>query len=76
MSSVSILAHRSALEGGTAYDVPDFRNEEDRKKYENDYLTPFPGDDGTAPTVPVCTKTDYKATEEQIKLYREALENS
>jgi predicted dehydrogenase len=76
MSSVCMLAHRSALEGGTAYDVPDFRNEEDRKKYENDYITPFPGDDGTAPTLPCCSKTDYKATEAQLKLYREALENS
>lgn len=76
MSSVCILAHRSSLEGGAAYDVPDFRNEEDRKKYENDYLTPFPGADGTAPTLPCCSKTDYKATEAQLKLYREALENS
>ena len=73
MSSVCILAHRSSLEGGYTYDVPDFRHEEDRRKYENDYLTPFPGDDGSAPTLPCCSKTDYKPTEKQMELYLEAL---
>ncbi len=41
MSSVAILAHRSLLERGVPYDVPDFRREEDRVKYENDNLSPF-----------------------------------
>jgi len=43
MSSVGILAWKSALEDGKPYDMPDFRNESDRKKYENDDWSPFPG---------------------------------
>ena len=51
LASVGILAHRSMLEGGKAYDIPDFHNEEDLKKYENDHLTPFYGSDGSTPTI-------------------------
>ncbi len=74
MSSVAILAHRSVLNGGT-YDVPDFRSEEVRKQYENDRETPFYGSDGSKPTVPCCSVTDYRPTEEQLKNYYEALKN-
>ena len=35
----------------SAYDIPDFHNEEDLKKYENDHLTPFYGSDGSTPTI-------------------------
>lgn len=73
MSSVAILAHRSVLDGGKVYDIPDFRNEEDRKLYENDYLTPFYGDDGSAPTLPCCSHPDYKPSEKQMELYLKAL---
>ena len=73
MSSVGILAHRSVLEGGKPYDIPDFRKEEDRKLYENDYLTPFWGDDGSEPTLPCCSDPDYKPTERQMELYFEEL---
>lgn len=73
MSSVAILGHRSVLEGGKAYDIPDFRKEEDRKLYENDYLTPFWGDDGSEPTLPCCSNPDYKPTERQMELYFEEL---
>ena len=59
MASVAILAHRSTLEGGKPYDIPDFRKEEDRKKYENDTLSPFWGTDGTAPTIPSSVMPDY-----------------
>ena len=52
MASVAILAHRSILEGGAPYDIPDFRREEDRKKYEHDTLSPFYGIDGSEPTLP------------------------
>ncbi len=41
MASVAILGHRSLLEKGVPYDIPDFRREEDRKQYENDFLSPF-----------------------------------
>ena len=72
MSSVAILAHRSVLYGGT-YDIPDFDNADDCAKYENDRLSPFYGADGSAPTLPCCSKTDFAPTETQIKLYKEML---
>ena len=74
MSSVALLGHRSVLENGRVYDVPDFRKEEDRKLYENDDLTPFWGDDGSAPTLPCCSNPDYKPTEKQMELYFKELE--
>ena len=74
MSSVAILGHRSLLEGGKLYELPDFRREEDRTFYENDYLTPFWGDDGSAPTIPCCSNPDYKPTEIQMDLYLKELE--
>ncbi|MCM8817278.1 MAG: Gfo/Idh/MocA family oxidoreductase [Candidatus Omnitrophica bacterium] len=42
LSSVGILAWKSALEDGKPYDVPDFRKEAERKKYEKDDASPFP----------------------------------
>ncbi len=66
MSSVAILAHRSILNGGAVYEIPDFRKEEWRKEYENDNLTPFHGTDGTKPNIPCCSNPDYKPTQEQI----------
>ena len=74
MSSVAILGHRSVLENGKPYDIPDFRREEDQKLYENDYLTPFWGDDGSAPTLPCCSHPDYKPTEKQMELFLKELE--
>jgi len=73
MSSVAILAHRSMLEGGKPYDIPDFRKEEDRKLWENDRLTPFYGSDGSEPTLPCCSNKEYKPTEKQMQLFKEAL---
>ena len=71
MSSVAILAHRSILNGGVPYDIPDFHMEECRKQYENDRETPFYGTDGSEPTIPCCSKTDYKPTDEQLRRYLE-----
>jgi len=71
MASVGILAHRSLMEKGVPYDIPDFHKEEDRQKYENDYLTPFYGTDGSKPTLPCCSNPDYRPTEEQLKNYLE-----
>lgn len=71
MSSVAILSHRSMLEGGMPYDIPDFRTEEARQKYENDRLSPFYGTDGTEPSIPCCSKTDFKPTDTQMKLFKE-----
>ncbi|MBQ2826562.1 MAG: hypothetical protein IJF13_05010, partial [Clostridia bacterium] len=52
-----------------AYDIPDFHLEEDRAKWENDRLSPFYGSDGSAPTLPACSHTDYKPTDKQLELY-------
>lgn len=73
MSSVALLGHRSVLEEGKTYDIPDFRREEDRKLYENDNLTPFWGDDGSAPTLPCCSNPNHQPTEKQMELYFEEL---
>ena len=73
LASVAILAHRSQLEKGTPFDIPDFRKEEDRKKWENDKLTPFYGADGSEPTLPCCSHPDYRPSEEAVAKYREAL---
>jgi len=43
LSSVGILAWKSAMADGKPYDVPDFRKERERKRYENDRWSPQPG---------------------------------
>ncbi|MBQ0101634.1 MAG: Gfo/Idh/MocA family oxidoreductase [Firmicutes bacterium] len=71
MSAVAILAHRSLMQYGVPYDVPDFRKEEDRVKYENDRETPFWGNDGSAPTIPCCSHPEFRPSEENLRKYRE-----
>jgi len=73
MSSVAILAHRSMLEGGVPYDIPDFHLESEREKYEGDRLTPFVSPDGDEPTLPSCSHPDYKPKESQLKAFDELL---
>ena len=73
MSSVAILAHRSMLEGGKPYDIPDFHDEAARKEYENDRLTPFYGSDGTVPNIPCCSDHDYQPTERQLELFHKLI---
>lgn len=55
-ASVGILGHRSMLNRNEPYDIPDFRKEEDRKKYEDDHLTPFWDRNGNPPTIPCCSQ--------------------
>jgi predicted dehydrogenase len=50
MSSVGILAWRSALADGTPLAVPDFRAEASRAAYADDHWSPFPSAAGDAPT--------------------------
>ncbi len=76
MSSVAILAHRSMLDGGVPYDIPDFTKEEVRVQFENDRLTPFHGSDGSKPNIPCCSVTDYKPTPEQIEMKNKLIENA
>ena len=75
MASVAILGHRSLLEKGVPYDIPDFRLEEDRKKYENDYSTPFYGSDGSKPTIRNCSDPDYVYGDEQVARYDEIMKD-
>ena len=70
MSSVAILAHRSMLAGGIPFDIPDYTKEEDRVKYENDYLSPFPAKDGEEPTLPCCSNPDFRPSDAQMKLFK------
>ena len=71
MASVAILGHKSLLEKGVPYDIPDFRNEEDRKKWENDFSTPFRIGD-KEPDIPCCSHPDYIPDEEKIRNYLKA----
>ena len=73
LASVAILSHRSLLEKGVPYDIPDFRKEEDRKQYENDHLTPFYGADGSSPTLPCCSNTEYRPDQELYSRYTEVV---
>jgi len=70
MASVAILAHRSVLEGGKPYDIPDFHTEEARRQYENDNLCPLWWN-GNPPTMPSSSHPGYKPTERQMQLFRE-----
>ena len=65
-ASVGILAHRSILNGNMPYDVPDFRKEEDRVKYENDHLSPFFGPNGELPTIQACSHGSAVKSDEEI----------
>ncbi len=46
MSSVGILAWKSALQNGAPLEVPDFSKESSRKAFENDRWSPFPSHAG------------------------------
>ena len=69
MASVAILAHRSLLENGKPYDIPDFSRDEDRALYENDNLTPFYGEDGSEPTLPTTSHPDYAPSTYEVEAY-------
>lgn len=46
MSTVGILAWKSALNDGCPFKMPDFYSESERRKHENDRWSPFPKDAG------------------------------
>ena len=46
MAATGILGWRSCMENGSEYIIPDFKNPEDRKKWKDDNISPFPDDDG------------------------------
>ena len=76
MASVAILSHRSLMEGGQPYDIPDFRKEEDRVKYENDRETPFYYPDGRKPTIPCCSVPDYRPPEKGHQHYLDLINDT
>ncbi len=63
-ASVAILAWRSIINNNASYDIPDFSKEEDRKKYENDRISPYPNENLQA-TVP-CSSQPYAPTEDDL----------
>ncbi len=69
MSSVAILSHRSMLEGGMPYDIPNFKEEYWCEKYKDDRHTPFYSK-GVAPDIPCCSHSDFAPTEKQVELYK------
>lgn len=73
MSSVAILAHRSILQGGAAIEIPNFKNEQELTKYENDVASPFYYEDGREPNIPCCSHPEYKPTDKQLKKYLELI---
>lgn len=64
MSSVGILAWRSALAEGDRIDLPDFRSESSRKRFANDHWSPWPdgtGDGKAPPSILGHRKLDAKS---------------
>ncbi|HOJ11105.1 MAG TPA: Gfo/Idh/MocA family oxidoreductase, partial [Clostridiales bacterium] len=70
MSTVGILAWKSALQDGVPFDVPDFTSECERKKYENDKWSPFPEDAGPGQPLPSILGK-IEPSEEAKKLAKE-----
>lgn len=73
-ASVAILGWRSILNGNCSYDVPDFRKEEDRKKFENDRISPYPDEDYRV-NIP-CSSQPYAPTEEDLAQANERWKNA
>jgi len=63
-ASVAILAWRSVLNGNATYDIPDFRKEEDRRKYEFDNISPYP-DENYKVMIP-CSSQPYAPTQADL----------
>jgi len=72
MTAVGILGFRSILEN-RPFDIPDMKNEEQRKVYENDRETPFWGTDGGTPTIRCCSDPNFKQKQEVVDKYMEAI---
>ncbi len=46
MSAAGILGWRSCLDNGRVYKIPDFRDPAQRAEYRDDFVSPFPDEDG------------------------------
>jgi predicted dehydrogenase len=74
MSSVGILAWKSALEDGAPFEMPDFRKESSRKKYANDHWSPWPdgvGDGKAPPSILGTHRLSIKARKAALKAWRQ-----
>lgn len=76
MSSIGILAWKSAINGGIPFDVPRFDDEEDRKKYENDTWTPFVREGDDPANYPPRTLSPWKPSEEAHEKAKAAWEKN
>jgi hypothetical protein len=73
MAAVGIQGWRSCLEEGASFDVPDFSDEQQRARYEDDQWSPFPGDAG--PDQPPPSLRGYmEPSEEAVRHAREVWE--
>lgn len=75
-SSIGILAWKSVLSNSSSIEVPDFGNESDRKKYENDHWSPLPvngvKDIGQPPSsIFGDIEPDIRAIEKANKIWQE-----
>jgi len=74
MSSVGILAWKSALQDGAPFEVPDFRREASRRAYENDHWSPWPEHAGPGqppPSILGVRKPDRKALAHARRIWRQ-----
>jgi hypothetical protein len=74
MSSVGILAWKSALQEGSPFDVPDFSSEASRSQYENDHWSPFPENSGPGqppPSILGTPKPSHSAVTMAKKQWKE-----
>jgi len=70
MSICGILAYRSALADSAPVDVPDFRKESERRKYEDDTWSPDPERRGPGQPLP-SVLGDIQPTDEAVRFARE-----
>lgn len=74
MSVVGAQAWRSVLSNGSPFEIPDFKNEKSRKKYENDHFSPFPEDAGEGqppPSIKGMNEPPAKLVKSYLKKVKE-----
>ena len=71
MSICGIQAWRSALDNAAPVEVPDFRKEQDRARYENDHWCPMPDAGDAEDKPPASVLGHLEPTEEARALARE-----
>ncbi len=71
MTLPGILGYRSALGGSVPLEVPDFRDEKVRVKYENDHWSPFPQHQGIPGQPPPSVLGNVTIPESVVRLIAE-----